>query len=128
VARTRAGKVRCEMSNRVVCALFDVNAMQALNDKRGYDIGDRVLHGIEGALKSMFRPASVVRLPGDEFLVVTNAEDFFDVKDKASVIAQQTKREFNVGLTYGLGVGATLIEGKQAAALALFRCKQAGEN
>ena len=56
--------------------LIDIVGLKKINEKRGYDFGDRLLKAFAESLKSSVRKDDlVVRWGGDEFLVILNATD-----------------------------------------------------
>jgi len=107
--------------SEVVCALFDVTEMQAVNDRRGYEFGNRLLNDIEVKLKSVFTSAVVRRLGGDEFIVRQAKGDFAALERKAQAVAQAIDDEFGIALSCGLGAGATTNEAERAATIDLFQ-------
>ncbi len=57
--------------------LIDIVGLKKINEKRGYDFGDRLLKAFAESLKSSVRKDDlVVRWGGDEFLVILNATDY----------------------------------------------------
>ena len=54
--------------------MLDLRQFKQINDSFGHLAGDRILRDVAGALKAHVEaPASVIRLGGDEFLVVMPA-------------------------------------------------------
>jgi GGDEF domain-containing protein len=107
--------------NEVVCALFDVTGMQALNDQRGYEFGNRLLDDIEVKLKLVFTSAEVRHLDGDEFMVMQAKGDHVAVERKAQAVVQAIDDEFGVALSCGFGIGASISEAERAATFDLFQ-------
>lgn len=57
--------------------LIDIAGLKKINEKRGYDFGDRLLKSFAESLKDSVRKDDlVVRWGGDEFLVILNATDY----------------------------------------------------
>lgn len=102
--------------------------MQAVNDRYGYEFGNRVLDDIEMKLKSQFASSEVTRLAGDEFAVIQQGSEFVDFVQTVREIVEQAKRELNIGLGYGVGVGPTETQARRAARTVLFRHKQRATN
>jgi GGDEF domain-containing protein len=105
----------------MVCALFDVIEMQTVNDRRGYEFGNRLLDDIEAKLKSVFTSATVRRLGGDEFMVCQVKDNSIEPERKAQAVSRAIDDRFGILLSWGLGVGATTNEAERAATIDLFK-------
>lgn len=57
--------------------LIDIAGLKKINEKKGYDFGDRLLKSFADVLRSSVRKDDlVVRWGGDEFLVILNTTDY----------------------------------------------------
>src|SRR4051812_27418635 len=106
------------------CVLFDVRAMQSFNDARGWEAGNGLLEAIAAVLTTCFpAPNKVMRLSGDEFLVVSGEM----VAERSSKLAQDAslriKNALGVSVTFGIGSGVLEAEAKRSATVALFECR-----
>ncbi|MEP9400668.1 diguanylate cyclase [Sphingomonas sp. VNH70] len=116
------GEAALLVPGRVVL-LVDVDHFKAVNDAHGHDVGDRVLRAIADGLHRAVAGDFVCRLGGDEFLVVTDAED-------AAAAAERVRTQAGgpvAGLPgWGLSVGLSRIEpGDTALAGAIQRADRA---
>ena len=67
--------------------LIDINKLKKINEKFGYDFGDRLLVKFSEALKSSVRKDDlVVRWGGDEFLVILNDTKYSHLSNYANKI------------------------------------------
>ncbi|MGI6395102.1 MAG: ligand-binding sensor domain-containing protein [bacterium] len=66
--------------------LIDISGLKKINEKKGYDFGDKLLKAFAQTLKNSVRKDDlVVRWGGDEFLVILNSTDY----DHLSVYAKK---------------------------------------
>ena len=69
--------------------MLDLRQFKQINDSFGHLAGDRILRDVAGALKAHVEaPASVIRLGGDEFLVVMPACAEEDVRHQVEELRQ----------------------------------------
>ena len=69
--------------------MLDLRQFKQINDSFGHLAGDRILRDVAGALKAHVEaPASVIRLGGDEFLVVMSACGEEDVRHQVEELRQ----------------------------------------
>ena len=69
--------------------MLDLRQFKQINDSFGHLAGDRILRDVAGALKAHVQaPDPVVRLGGDEFLVVLPACGEEDVRRKVEELRQ----------------------------------------
>jgi diguanylate cyclase (GGDEF)-like protein len=111
---------------------FDVDDFKTINDTRGHDTGDVVLRVLAQRLQSVVRETdSVVRLGGDEFLIVcpgTAVEDATEIAARAlSAIAEPIQVD---GATVSVNASAGVVAGGgdvvTSADAAMYRAKKAG--
>ena len=70
--------------------LLDIDAFKDVNDAHGHAAGDRVLRDIADRLRGAVRADDLVaRWGGEEFLVVSRADDPADAADDAATLAQR---------------------------------------
>ena len=117
-------------------ALFDIDHFKAINDRLGHASGDDVLRAVPRLLSTMLRrDDAVVRLGGDEFLLVLRGVDAtvaMQIADRACVaVAGAAIVREPVTLSAGVAERA---QGETREALleradrALYRAKAAGRN
>ncbi|MFT3695583.1 MAG: sensor domain-containing diguanylate cyclase [Kofleriaceae bacterium] len=116
--------------------LVDIDHFKAINDRHGHGVGDEVLRTVPRLLKTMLRrDDEVVRLGGDEFLMVLRGVD----ADAAQVIAERACQWVAgasiVGqpITLSAGVAERLHDESrdhllERADRALYRAKELGRN
>ncbi|WP_019142480.1 bifunctional diguanylate cyclase/phosphodiesterase [Noviherbaspirillum massiliense] len=126
---------------KMLALLFiDIDGFKAVNDSMGHAAGDELLRLAAQRLHSVVRPEDkVVRLGGDEFLIVLEA---IEQRDDAAHIAHRILEMFGEkfrlqqGLhTVGVSVGISLFpdDGKDAktllqnADIAMYSAKQSGK-
>jgi diguanylate cyclase (GGDEF)-like protein len=62
---------RCDLDRDVIFIMVDLNKFKSVNDNYGHDLGDWVLKETARVIKASVRTTdSVIRLGGDEFLIV----------------------------------------------------------
>jgi diguanylate cyclase (GGDEF)-like protein len=105
------GAVAGDGADPLSIALADLDALDTINDEHGRQIGDEVLRRVADILASVLRESdSIVRLSGDEFLLVLPSLDLQTasrVADRARItIGQQqiAARAIPVRVTLSLGV------------------------
>ncbi|WP_147416685.1 putative bifunctional diguanylate cyclase/phosphodiesterase [Sphingomonas edaphi] len=77
-----------EAGQPVVIFSLQLNRFKAINDRHGYDVGDKVLRMIASALEQAVQPGHLVaRLAGDEFAVAMAAD-----KDQPAIVEQLGER------------------------------------
>lgn len=90
-----------------VALLIDVDRFKAINDHHGHAVGDRVLVAIAAALRRDEGDDFVVRLGGDEFLVMTSADDSAMAAEQIRVRAGRGGGELPA---WTISIGAARIE------------------
>ena len=120
--------------------IADVDVFKSINDAYGHLIGDKVLQGITGRLRSAARSGDVVgRYGGDEFLIVlkdTPARTARVIAERMRARVGDEPFDFDgraVRVTLSVGVAtARAADGDEAliarADAALYRAKRAGRN
>lgn len=64
---------KCELTNRVVFILTDLKEFKLVNDNYGHDVGDWALEQAALIMRDSIRQFdSVIRIGGDEFLIILN--------------------------------------------------------
>jgi diguanylate cyclase (GGDEF)-like protein len=120
----------------VAVAMLDLDDFKSINDVHGHVVGDAVLSEVAASLRSSVRDHDlVVRLGGDEFLLLLTTDDLVAARRRCEQIIQTvTTRQWSA-LSSGLGVSvsAGVAYGPLAAFqavcgdadAALYRAKQA---
>lgn len=121
--------------------MADVDNLQAINERFGHEVGDRVLREFGQRLAGSVRLSDVVaRYGGDEFLVLLPETQLSDAVMLAERMAQSIAQyewglgDGEVSVTASLGCASFPEAGSQmqmllkAADAALYRAKQSGKN
>lgn len=122
-------------------AYIDLDALKAINDSMGHEVGDRLLVLVAGRLQRALRPAdSVARLSGDEFAVLlSDVSDRESVEKRLRVLMEIVGKPYDlegVSLDLTASVGYTYFPDDTAdpdtlvrhADQAMYVAKQAGGN
>ena len=125
---------------------IDLDRFKELNDTRGHDVGDLLLHAVASRLLACVRgDDTVARLGGDEFVIILNGlheksnEAAVEAENVAEKIRAELSRKFDLeGYEYHTSpsIGITLFVGKETgidellkrADTAMFQAKQSGRN
>ena len=120
--------------------IADVDRFKSINDTHGHVVGDKVLQGITGRLRSAARRGDVIgRYGGDEFLIIlknTESKTALRVAERMRARLKDQPFEFaghSIHVTLSAGVATaraddsreSLIESADAA---LYRAKRAGRD
>ena len=95
-------ELRCtaaEAGQSLIIFSLQLNRFKAVNDRHGYDVGDRVLRMIADSLEQGVRPGELVaRLAGDEFAIALAApkEQFAEVELLGERLLRAVTRPFEV--------------------------------
>ncbi|WP_336210061.1 GGDEF domain-containing protein [Nonomuraea sp. LPB2021202275-12-8] len=121
--------------------IIDIDHFKRVNDAHGHLVGDQVLIGVAGTLRSQLRDYDVVgRFGGEEFVVLLPKADLHEARRIAERLRTRIGRmavpadEVLINVTVSAGValinvhGEDLIELLAAADLALYRAKELGRN
>ena len=119
--------------------VMDVDYFKRVNDTHGHMVGDEVLRGVAGALRSACRTADIaVRLGGEEFGIFVAGEprSAFRAAERVRTTVEALSFEgeasaFAITISGGVAgrrPGETLEEWVGRADKALYRAKQAGRN
>jgi diguanylate cyclase (GGDEF)-like protein len=126
----------------VSALVCDIDVFRGLNDRYGYDAGDRALRNLAEVLEEAIgrRSAILGRQGGDEFVIllpginlknaVTIAEDVCEACEARALVQQEPAAKFTISVGVGTeGSGASELGGllRQTDA-ALYRAKRAGGN
>jgi diguanylate cyclase (GGDEF)-like protein len=125
----------------VSALVCDIDAFRGLNDRYGYDAGDRALRNLAEVLEGVIgrRSAILGRQGGDEFVIflpgidlkdaVTIAEDVCEACEARALVQQEPAAKFTISVGVGTGSGTSELGGllRQTDA-ALYRAKRAGGN
>jgi diguanylate cyclase (GGDEF)-like protein len=93
-------ELRCsaaESGQSLIIFSLQLNRFKAVNDRHGYDVGDRMLRMIASALEQGVGPGHLVaRLAGDEFAVAMSAskEEFAQVEQLGERLLRSVTRPF----------------------------------
>lgn len=105
---------RCDLEGDVVFIMIDLRKFKLVNDNYGHDVGDWVLQNTAQTIKSNVRISdSVIRLGGDEFLIVLNNCKVSDAEGIMKVIEDKLKKnvvydkEKNLYAIASFGIAAT---------------------
>lgn len=120
-----------------IALMCDIDDFKIINDTHGHDIGDLVLKKLALILKENTRINDyVIRLGGDEFLVVFTDCEYNFIKDRCEKIKQKITNEMkllNFGVTISIGISLntnnnSLEEMITCADKALYESKNNGKN
>ena len=126
----------------VSALVCDIDAFRRLNDRYGYDAGDRALRNLTEVLEEVIGRRSVIlgRRGGDEFVIllpgidlkeaVSISEDVCEACEARALVQQEPAAKFTISIGVGTGSsGASELGGllRQTDA-ALYRAKRAGGN
>ena len=126
----------------VSALVCDIDAFRRLNDRYGYDAGDRALRNLTEVLEEVIgrRSAILGRQGGDEFVIllpgidlkeaVTISEDVCEACEARALVQQEPAAKFTISVGVGTGLsGPSELDGllRQTEA-ALYRAKSAGGN
>ena len=95
-------ELRCtaaEAGQSLIIFSLQLNRFKAVNDRHGYDVGDRVLRMIADSLEQGVRPGELVaRLAGDEFAIALAApkEQFAEVELLGERLLRAVTKPFEV--------------------------------
>ncbi|WP_226858504.1 sensor domain-containing protein [Diaphorobacter aerolatus] len=122
-------------------AYIDLDALKAVNDSMGHEVGDRLLVQVAGRLQRALRPTdSVARLSGDEFAVMlSDLGDRESAEKRLRVLMEAVGKPYDlegVCLDLTASVGYTYFPEDTAdtdtllrhADQAMYQAKQAGGN
>jgi diguanylate cyclase (GGDEF)-like protein len=122
----------------IALAYIDLDDFKQINDRRGHDVGDKVLRDIASSLTSSVRKTDVVgRLGGDEFALLIAGAD----RVKAENCINKIRESFNIVLGSGqhaitCSIGCVTCVSPvssmdsviRAADLLMYRVKSGGKN
>jgi diguanylate cyclase (GGDEF)-like protein len=120
--------------------MFDIDHFKRINDRRGHDVGDRVLQGVAKLIEQNVRQTDVFgRWGGEEFILVcpqASEEKLTALAEKLrSTIHAYTFEEASEPLRVSVSIGATLAAPNEAfevmfkrADIALYEAKNGGRN
>ena len=126
----------------VSALVCDIDAFRRLNDRYGYDAGDRALRNLTEVLEEVIGRRSVIlgRRGGDEFVIllpgidlkeaVSISEDVCEACEARALVQQEPAAKFTISVGVGTGLsGPSELDGllRQTEA-ALYRAKSAGGN
>ncbi len=118
---------------------IDLNGSKKVNDLAGHEAGDMVLVDVTRKLKEIFPDDNVVRLGGDQFLVVANGSSARERKRQAAEIVASICEPSvisNIHLQVGVSVGIALYpqhvrslsDFLHSADIAMYMAKRNGHN
>lgn len=120
--------------------IFDIDHFKRINDRRGHDVGDRVLRGVAKLIEQNIRQTDVFgRWGGEEFILVSpqaSEEKLTALAEKLrSTIHAHTFEQGSEPLRVSVSIGATLAASNEAfeimfkrADTALYEAKSGGRN
>jgi diguanylate cyclase (GGDEF)-like protein len=118
---------------------IDIDHFKAINDTAGHQIGDEILRGLAGVLRSTVRtPDFVARYGGEEFVVIAPGTWSADAAVLGRRIQAAVGRELPQPLgrpvTVSIGIAGVPEHGREANAvlrvadIALYAAKRTGRN
>jgi diguanylate cyclase (GGDEF)-like protein len=130
------------MGQPVSALVCDIDAFRRLNDRYGYDAGDRALRNLAEVLEEAIgrRAAIPGRQGGDEFVIllpgsdlkeaVTIAEDVCEACEARALVQQEPAAKFTISVGVGTEASSSpeLRELLRQTDAALYRAKRAGGN
>ncbi len=131
-----AHKLHC---NNAIC-FIDLDGFKAVNDKHGHHIGDQLLKEVAYLLRShTYNDDVLLRLGGDEFLLIFNDIDKEKLEEKLRLILKEINDievidGCNVEVGLSIGVAWCPLHGEdvkslmEAADSAMYRAKKEGKN
>jgi diguanylate cyclase (GGDEF)-like protein len=129
-----------EQSAMLAILFLDLDNFKNVNDSLGHAMGDRLLKMVAERLLALMRADDVViRLGGDEFTVLLNAESTEEIAAVANRITSSLSQEFRIlgkELSIGASIGISLYprDGEDAdlliqkADIAMYSAKELGKN
>lgn len=120
--------------------ILDIDHFKRINDRRGHDVGDRVLKGMSQVITCNLRQTDVfARWGGEEFILIcpkTSREHLSILAEKIRSAVQAQRFEEETGpLSITISVGATLASAGESferlfkrADIALYKAKNGGRN
>ena len=135
IARVRRG------GHPLAVLIADVDHFKRVNDSHGHLVGDQVLIGVAGTLRTQVRESDLVgRFGGEEFVVLLPRTDDSEAQHIAERLRTRVAslslpgQETSVRVTISIGVallgehGDDLVELLAAADLSLYRAKSSGRD
>ncbi len=99
---------RFSVGEHPIYLVLDIANFQTYNDRFGYSGGDQLLIHMGKILRSVFPDEPVVRVSGDNFAVLTNAEDY---KERVANIRRQLKTAYPTETYLNIKVGSYRAKG-----------------
>lgn len=87
---------------------FDINGLTKVNEKYGHSAGDQMIRDGAEIIKTAFEGVGeIIRMGGDEFIVITYDGNYRDVKHALSRMerlesAYELKRKYEIRISYGI--------------------------
>ena len=115
---------------------INIDRFKDINEKIGYQLGDRVLFEVSERLQQLAGPAYVYRVGGDEFIVISKAATEAEHKLLASSVLHLMEKpielceEHKVWITVSIGIRSSSAQGELDLMLqdGIFACQQAKKN
>lgn len=114
--------------------IIDLDDFRILNEKKGYEFGDKVLAYMADTLRQFFRKVDIVgRFEGDEFVIfIRDIETLEEIDDRLKELMERIRQE-ELSVTVSMGVAfmhqlEDLDETAAKAAAALLEAKHAGKD
>ncbi len=125
---------------------LDLDRFKLINDSFGHSMGDQLLIETARRLQSILRDSdTAVRLGGDEFIILTNAQDgiHIDLMEQSNIIAEKIINTINtpylienielsvttsIGITFYTGLDETVDILLKRADAAMYQAKDVGRN
>lgn len=91
----------CE--SNIICIYADVNGLHEMNNKRGHQAGDKMLHEVAEKMQQDFGPENTYRIGGDEFVAFVVDDQPERVFSKIDQI-RQTLEKKGYHVSFGIAV------------------------
>ena len=81
----------------------DMNGLKIVNDTQGHEAGDMLLRNAATILKFAFPNEKIYRAGGDEFMILCGGLTVDEMKERISIIKEQSENYENVSFSAGFG-------------------------
>ncbi len=102
-------KTYMEGSKKFYVVFFDIDGLKIANDAYGHDEGDFYIKKVSNILLSIFDSDTVVRMGGDEFLILGTEGDEYSLSEKvlqayefAKQISAKYEKPYDTSISYGI--------------------------
>ena len=89
-------------------SMIDLNDLKVTNDTQGHEKGDILIVAVSNIIKKVFALSSVYRIGGDEFVVISENEDYKNIQKLKNlfiaIINQSMNDEIKVSAAIGIAI------------------------